>query len=47
MGALFISAGKSVVSRKPRSVVKKNRIMKWYIVNDMIGQLYGHVILTM
>ena len=36
-----------VVSRKSRSAVKKNRIMKLYIVNDMIGQLYGHVILTM
>ena len=47
MGALFISAGKSLVSRKMRSVVKKNRIMKLYIVNEMIGQLYGHVTLTM
>ena len=36
-----------VVSRKSRSAVKKNRIMKLYIVNDMIGQLHGHVILTM
>ena len=36
-----------VVSRKSRSVVKKNRIMKLYIVNTMIGQLYGYVTLTM
>ena len=32
---------------KSRSAVKKNRIMKLYIVNDMIGQFYDHVILTM
>ena len=37
----------SVVSRKSRSAVKKNRIMQLYFVNDMIGQLYGYVILTM
>ena len=36
-----------VVSRKSRSAVKKNRIMKLYFVNNMIGQLYGHVTLTM
>ena len=35
------------MSRKSRLAVKKNRIMKLYIVNDMIGQLYGHAILTM
>ena len=35
------------MSHKSCSAVKKNRIMKLYIVNDMIGQLYGHVILTM
>ena len=32
---------------KSRSAVKKNRIMKLYIVNDMIGQLRGHAILTL
>ena len=32
---------------KSRSAVKKNRIMKFNILNDMIGQLYGHVTLTM
>ena len=32
---------------KSRSAVKKNRIMKLNILNDMIGQLYGHVTLTM
>ena len=36
-----------VVSHKSHSVIKKNRIMKLYVVNDMIGQLYGHVTLTM
>ena len=36
-----------VVSRKSRSAVKKNRIMKLYFVNNMTGQLYGHVTLTM
>ena len=36
----------AVVSRKSRSVVKQNRIMKLYTVNDMIGQLYGHVTLN-
>ena len=35
------------MSHKPRSAVKKNRIMKLYIVNDMINHLYGHVTLTM
>ena len=35
------------MSRKSRSAVKKNRIMQLYFVNDMIGQLYGYVILTM
>ena len=35
------------MNRKSRSAVKKNRIMKLYIENDMIGQFYGHVILTM
>ena len=35
------------MSHKPRSAVKKNRIMKLYIVNDMIGELYARVILTM
>ena len=36
-----------VVSRKSRSAVKKNRIMKLYFEIDMIGQLYSHVTLTM
>ena len=36
-----------VVSHKSCSVVKKNRIMKLYVVNYMIGQFYGHVTLTM
>ena len=35
------------MSHKPRSAVRKNRIMKLYIVNDMIGELYGRVISTM
>ena len=46
MGASFIQQ-ESVTSRKSRSVVKKNRIMTLHIVNDMIGQLYGDVTLTM
>ena len=33
------------MSHKSRSAVKKNRIMKLYFVNDMIGQWYGHVTL--
>ena len=41
MGASFIQLG-----RVSRSVVKKNKIMKLYIVNEMIGQLYCHVTLT-
>ena len=35
------------VSRKSRSAVKKNRIIKLYFEIDMIGQLYSHVTLTM
>ena len=34
------------MSRKSRPVVKKNRIMKLHILNDMIGHFYGHVSLT-
>ena len=37
----------NVVSCKWRSAVKKNRIMKLFFAIDMIGQLYGHVTLTM
>ena len=36
----------SVKTSKSRSSVKKNR-MKLYFLNDVIGQLYGHVTLTM
>ena len=43
----LLKRGEGVVSRKSRSAVKKNRIMKLYFVNNMIGQLYGHVTLTM
>ena len=35
------------MSRKSCSALKKNWIMELYLVNDMIGQLYGHVTLTM
>ena len=37
----------NVVSRKSRSAVKKNRIVKLYFEIDMIGQLYSPVTLTM
>ena len=37
----------SFVSRKSRSTIKKNRIMKFYFVIYIIGQLHGHVTLNM
>ena len=46
-GCFVCSEGESVVSRKSHSFGKKNRTMKLYFVIDMIGQLYGHVTLTM
>ena len=47
MGAHLDIFNICVLSRKSRSVVKENRIMKLYFVNEMIGQLYDHVTLTM
>ena len=34
------------MSRKSRSVIKKNIIMKFYFVIDINGQLHDHVNLT-
>ena len=47
MGAHLDIFNICVLSRKSRSVVKENRIMKLYFVNEMIGQLYDLVTLTM